>query len=174
MTQKSETGKLGEDIACEYLLNKSFTVIERNYRKPWGELDIIAKDPKGVLVFVEVKTIHAKSAPPAMRTHPYEKFEQYNIDQYAPNSLLRAIRQYGNAAMLKKMRQKVSWKESTQILPEENLTVAKLKKLKRTAQLYANQKSDLVNDEKGYRIDLLAITINEDGHSIKHFENIEL
>lgn len=139
MTQKSETGKLGEDFACEYLLNKSFTIIERNFRKPWGELDIIAKDKNKVLVFVEVKTI---------RSRPVED----------PRCGIAASGQYGNAA----------------ILPEENLTAAKLKKLKRTAQLYANQKSDLVNDKKGYRIDLVAITINGDNHSVKHFENIEL
>ena len=57
MVTKSETGKLGEDIACEYLVNRGFIIIERNFRKPWGELDIIAKDSKGVLVFVEVKAI---------------------------------------------------------------------------------------------------------------------
>lgn len=57
MTQKSEVGKLGEDLACEYLVNKRFTIIERNFRKPWGELDIITKDSQGTLVFIEVKTM---------------------------------------------------------------------------------------------------------------------
>ena len=52
-TQK--TGELGEQVACNYLSKKGFTVIERNYTKKWGEIDIIAK--KGsVAHFVEVKT----------------------------------------------------------------------------------------------------------------------
>ncbi|MDP3729672.1 MAG: YraN family protein [bacterium] len=51
------TGRLGEELAAEYLIKKGFTLIERNFRKPWGEIDIIMKDPKGVLVFIEVKTI---------------------------------------------------------------------------------------------------------------------
>jgi putative endonuclease len=57
MLSKSEIGKLGEDLACKYLIKKGYKVIERNYRKPWGELDIIAIDPDKTLIFVEVKTI---------------------------------------------------------------------------------------------------------------------
>src|SRR4030042_5772491 len=54
---KSQTGQLGEDIACEYLVDKKYKIIERNYRQKWGELDIIAKAPDKILVFVEVKTL---------------------------------------------------------------------------------------------------------------------
>jgi putative endonuclease len=57
VNHKSELGKLGEDKACEYLVNKNFRVIERNFRKPWGELDIIALSPDKTLVFLEVKTM---------------------------------------------------------------------------------------------------------------------
>lgn len=57
MSSKSEIGKLGEDLACRYLIKKGYKVLERNYRKPWGELDIIVVDPDKTIVFVEVKTI---------------------------------------------------------------------------------------------------------------------
>lgn len=57
MSRGSELGKLGEDVACEYLVDKKFRIIERNYRKPWGELDIIALAPDKTLVFLEVKTL---------------------------------------------------------------------------------------------------------------------
>ena len=49
------TAKLGEDKACEYLKKLGFKIIERNFRKGYGEIDIVAID-KDVLVFVEVKT----------------------------------------------------------------------------------------------------------------------
>lgn len=68
-------GKKGEDIAVEYLKKKGYKVIERNFRKGYGEIDIIAierkkpstssgkifslserRESKGILVFVEVKT----------------------------------------------------------------------------------------------------------------------
>lgn len=55
------TAKLGEDKACEYLKKLGFKIIERNFRKRYGELDIVAVDPSAgsgreVLCFVEVKT----------------------------------------------------------------------------------------------------------------------
>lgn len=49
------TARLGEDRACKYLKNLGFKILERNYRKTYGEIDIIAID-KDVLAFIEVKT----------------------------------------------------------------------------------------------------------------------
>ncbi len=53
----SELGKKGENFAENYLKSKKYRIIERNFRRPWGELDIIARAPDGTLVFVEVKTM---------------------------------------------------------------------------------------------------------------------
>lgn len=53
-SSKREVGQLGEDIAAKYLEGKGFLILERNYRKPWGELDLIAKK-NGNLRFIEVK-----------------------------------------------------------------------------------------------------------------------
>ena len=57
------------------------------------------------------------------------------------------------------------------IRPEEHLTRAKLIRLERTAELYANNQKDrlLAN---GWQIDLLAIVIDGDSAEIKHYENI--
>lgn len=50
-------GKKGEKIAQEFLIQKGFKIIETNYQKRSGEIDIIAKDPKyNEYVFIEVKT----------------------------------------------------------------------------------------------------------------------
>lgn len=49
-------GPLGEDIASEYLENKGFSVVQCNYRKKCGEIDIIC-EKRGVLHFVEVKSV---------------------------------------------------------------------------------------------------------------------
>lgn len=51
-------GRLGEGLAEEYLLGLGFEILERNYRKGFGELDFVARD-RGTLVFIEVKTRHA-------------------------------------------------------------------------------------------------------------------
>ena len=52
---KIQTGKLGEDIAVDYLKNEGYRIIERNYRCVFGEIDIVATD-RNVIVFVEVRS----------------------------------------------------------------------------------------------------------------------
>lgn len=53
--RKKRLGKIGEDLACEYLSGHHYTILEQNFQKRYGELDIVAlKD--NTLVFVEVKT----------------------------------------------------------------------------------------------------------------------
>ena len=54
MTIKSEFGNWAENHVAQYLQSKGYEVIENNYRKPWGEVDIVAKK-EGILIFVEVK-----------------------------------------------------------------------------------------------------------------------
>jgi putative endonuclease len=48
------TGNYGETLACEYLRDHGYKIIERNYRIRGGEIDIVAMDAD-YLVFVEVK-----------------------------------------------------------------------------------------------------------------------
>ena len=51
-----ELGRLGEDYACQWLRQRNWRILARNWRSRFGELDIIALDPEATLVFVEVKT----------------------------------------------------------------------------------------------------------------------
>ena len=55
-TEKQKIGNIGESLACRFLEGRGFKIVERNYRKKWGELDIVA-EKGGVLHFVEVKAI---------------------------------------------------------------------------------------------------------------------
>jgi putative endonuclease len=55
---RRDLGQLGEQLASEHLERCGFTVVERNYRTRWGELDVIAFDGT-TLAFCEVKTRHA-------------------------------------------------------------------------------------------------------------------
>ena len=48
--------KSGEDYVCQQLTLQEWKVLQRNYRSPFAELDIGAKDPHGNLAIVEVKT----------------------------------------------------------------------------------------------------------------------
>lgn len=50
-----QTGKIGEDLARQYLIKKDYQIVESNFHTRFGEIDLIAtKDKK--LVFVEVKS----------------------------------------------------------------------------------------------------------------------
>lgn len=57
MARHNEIGALGEEVACEYLAGKGYTIVERNFRRPYGELDIVARATGGLLVIIEVKTV---------------------------------------------------------------------------------------------------------------------
>ena len=53
-SQTSELGFFAEHYAAEYLKSKHYVILGHNYRKPWGEIDVIA-EKEGIIVFVEVK-----------------------------------------------------------------------------------------------------------------------
>ena len=52
---KDALGRFGEDVAARHLITDGFVVLERNWRCDIGELDIVARDGR-VLVVCEVKT----------------------------------------------------------------------------------------------------------------------
>lgn len=51
-----ELGSTGEEYAARWLESRGWTVMERNWRSRYGELDLVALSPERRLVFVEVKT----------------------------------------------------------------------------------------------------------------------
>jgi putative endonuclease len=57
MAKHNELGAAGEDVAANYLKDLDWEVIARNFRRPYGEIDIVARETAGKLVFVEVKTV---------------------------------------------------------------------------------------------------------------------
>ena len=55
-SERQKIGEYGESLAADYLMSRGFTIIERNYTKKIGEIDIIAR--RGLtLHFIEVKTL---------------------------------------------------------------------------------------------------------------------
>jgi putative endonuclease len=55
-TEKQIVGRVGENFACEYLKKLGYKIIDRNYLKKWGEIDIVAKKGNNIH-FLEVKTV---------------------------------------------------------------------------------------------------------------------
>ncbi len=68
-------GKLGEDLAKKRLKALGYRILERNYRCPLGEIDLIARDGD-VLVFVEIKTRKGQFFGPAKEAVTRRKKKQ--------------------------------------------------------------------------------------------------
>lgn len=58
--QRQRTGQRGEAVARAFLERRGYQVIATNYRSPWGEVDIVARDGP-TLAFVEVKARRSTS-----------------------------------------------------------------------------------------------------------------
>lgn len=54
MNLRKKKGNQAEQFVCQHLCDNGFTIIARNYRKRYGEIDIIAQK-NDLLIFVEVK-----------------------------------------------------------------------------------------------------------------------
>ena len=51
----ADIGRQGEAMAVRHLVQLRYEILATNYRKPFGEVDIIARDGR-TIVFIEVKT----------------------------------------------------------------------------------------------------------------------
>ncbi len=54
--KKNQIGAIGEALVIKELERRGFQVIDQNYLKPWGEIDIVARE-NHTIVFIEVKTV---------------------------------------------------------------------------------------------------------------------
>lgn len=83
------TGNLGEHLAARFLREKGFNIVETNYWRKWGEIDIIA-EKDDVLHFVEVKATGTVSR----ETKNDEYRPEENIRLWKKQRMSRAIRTY--------------------------------------------------------------------------------
>lgn len=81
---KQRIGKLGEDLAYQYLQKNNYKIIERNFTCRQGEIDIVAKDNrKKELVLIEVKTrTNFKYGNPCEAVNKQKKKHIYYAGQY--------------------------------------------------------------------------------------------
>lgn len=81
---KQIIGKLGEDLAYQYLQKNNYKIIERNFTCRQGEIDIVAKDnKKKELVLIEVKTrTNFKYGNPCEAVNKQKKKHIYYAGQY--------------------------------------------------------------------------------------------
>ncbi len=94
-TEKQKIGEIGENAACALLVRRGHKILDRNYRKKWGELDIVSWK-KNKLYFIEVKTVS--------RVTKY--LPEENVHQWKLKRLGRAIQTY---LLEKKISDETEW-----------------------------------------------------------------
>lgn len=104
MAKHNETGAIGEGIAAKWLENKGFFIIDRNYRRKWGELDIIAKKDD-TIHFVEVKTVSRKSYSGRFEQEINNYRPEDNMHPWKLKRLQRAVQTY----LLEKFKKDPIW-----------------------------------------------------------------
>lgn len=151
-TNKQKVGRIGEDVACKFLTKHGFKIIERNYLKKWGEIDIIA-EKSGILHFVEVKTVSVS---------------------FSKNCLPRSDSPSGESAT--GVSRENIWdisRETDEYRPEENIHSWKVKRLSRVIQTYLLEKK---REDKEWQFDMLAVFLDLQNKEakIRFSENIIL
>jgi putative endonuclease len=77
-SEKRRFGNAGEDIACEFLRRKGFEILDRNYLRPWGEIDIVALADDTVR-FIEVKSVSREIKAGVTREMDYRPEEMVHV-----------------------------------------------------------------------------------------------
>lgn len=119
-TSKSQKiGELGEDIACKYLDKYEYKILERNYTKKWGEIDIVAQKGNKIY-FVEVKSQNQGGV-----THETIRPEE-NMHPKKLQRLSRTIQTY----VLEKTSGEVDWQfDLIVVLLNENKKTAHVRRI---------------------------------------------
>jgi putative endonuclease len=79
-SEKQKIGEIGENIATKFLMKQNFSILDRNYTKKWGEIDIVA-EKGGKLYFIEVKSA-SRDLPAQAGT--VKDISKETSDQYNP------------------------------------------------------------------------------------------
>ena len=77
-TEKRRLGDIGENIACDFLRKHGFEIIERNYLRKWGEIDIVARKAD-VIRFVEVKSVSGVTTKERPMRRPEENMHPWKL-----------------------------------------------------------------------------------------------
>ena len=91
-SEKRKIGDIGENILVKHLVKRGYSILDRNYLKKWGEIDVVAE--KGsILHFFEVKSVSRETS-----GQQYPVFANYdpeeNVHPWKLKRLSRAIQTY--------------------------------------------------------------------------------
>ena len=89
-SEKRKVGDIGENFCVKHLVKHGYAILDRNYLKKWGEIDIVAKKG-GVIHFIEVKTVSHET----LSNLSWEDYNpEENVHPWKLKRLSRAIQTY--------------------------------------------------------------------------------
>ena len=92
-SEKQKIGEIGENIAVKFLMKHGFLILDRNYTRKWGELDIVAeKDRK--IYFVEVKSVSRETLSGISQEALDDYHPEDNMHPWKLKRLSRTIQTY--------------------------------------------------------------------------------
>ncbi len=107
-TENRKIGDIGEQVACEWLENRGFSITQRNYLKPWGEIDIVAEKGKRIF-FVEVKTVSRENITDTSEDISRENSDHRPEDNVHPEKLKRLGRAIQSYLVEKNIEDSKEW-----------------------------------------------------------------
>ncbi len=90
-SQKQILGKLGENLAKRFLVKHGYSILEENYTKKYGEIDLIAQKAQ-IIHFIEVKSIVSRETIQNVPRETYNPLE--NVHPGKLRRLSRVIQVY--------------------------------------------------------------------------------
>src|SRR3989344_4550091 len=93
-SETQKIGEMGENIAEKFLMKHNFLILDRNYTKKWGEIDIVAEKNKKIY-FIEVKSVSRETLNtfiPKSYDDSDERYEHRPEDNMHPWKLKRLSR----------------------------------------------------------------------------------
>ncbi len=85
-SETQKIGEIGENIAVRFLMKHSFKILDRNYTKKWGELDIVAEKDNQIH-FIEVKSVSRENFNNVSRGRNKEWKKEDNEDYRAEDNM---------------------------------------------------------------------------------------
>lgn len=148
-SKAQKVGKKGEDVAKKFLMKHGFSILDTNYTKKWGELDIIAQKEEK-LYFIEVKSASVSfgvSGETSTPSNPSDNAEQNDFD---PRSETQNF-----------------------FRPEENMHPWKRRRIRRTIETYLISKR-IGNTPWQFDVLLVYLDMKQRKAKVKTVENIIL
>ncbi|MSU55709.1 MAG: hypothetical protein EXS51_00145 [Candidatus Taylorbacteria bacterium] len=152
MGKTQKVGSLGEELVVRFLMKRGYSIRDRNYRRPWGELDVVAVK-KNKIHFVEVKALSSKVETCLPRSKPSLRCSTARVSDETKGNVSSETFERGKALVY--IRSKI---KKDRFRAEDNVNAEKMKRLSRIIQTYLN--AEHVSSETNWQFDVATVYID--------------